>query len=157
MRNGQGTRGSRLKTRSDLRSEDLPNRSVASDRLEKILMVQEYFDGMHDLAAGVFGKSAAAAGIERLMCKFLGNLLDGKEQHGDSRMFARNLSCRLQPVHVRHGQIQDHNVRINLFGLVYCLMPVPRVGTHRPACTGFDQPAEQTPDRSVIIGDEYSH
>src|SRR6476469_9831396 len=71
-------------------------------------------------------------------------------------MFAGNFSRRLQSVHIRHGKIQHDYIGLEFFGFVYCLMPIARVSTHCPASTGFDQPAEQTPDCSIVIGDEYS-
>src|SRR5436305_13052234 len=35
-------------------------------------------------------------------------------------------------------------------------MPVARVRTNRPPGMGFDEPAEQTPDSGIIIGNENS-
>src|SRR5438067_5759282 len=73
-------------------TEDLPNRRVASNWLEKVLMVQQHFDCMHNLAAGVFGKRTPAARIQRLISKFVRNLLDSKKQHGQAGVIARDLS-----------------------------------------------------------------
>src|ERR1700686_3234905 len=135
----------------------LPDRRVAANWLEEILMVQQHFNGMHDFTAGVFGKCAATTGIQRLIAKFLGNLLHGKEQHGQLGIATSNLPRGLKSIHFWHGQIQHDDVWFQCLGFVHGLMTVARVGTYRPTTMGFNQPAEKAPDSGIVIGDEYAY
>lgn len=135
----------------------LPDRSVAANWLEEILMVQQHFNGMHNFTAGVFGKGAATTGVQRLITEFLGNLLHRKEQHGQLGIGTGNLTRRLKSIHLRHGQVQHDDVWFQCLDFVHGFMSVTCVGAYCPTTMSFNQPAEKAPDRSIVIGDEYTY
>lgn len=119
-------------------------------------MIQQHFDGMHDFAASVFGQCSTATRTDRLRTEFFRDLLNREEQHREVGMVAGNLSCGLQAVHVRHRKIENYDIRVKLLGFFDRFLAITSVGAHSPATVGFDQPAEQTADCSVVIGDENS-
>ncbi len=100
-----------------------------------------------------FQEVAAHAGGERFAHELLG-LVHREHQHAAARAMSHDAPRRLEPVELRHAQVEDDHVRREFLGQLHGGAPVGRLGANLPVCAHFQQRPEAAPHNVMIIRKE---
>jgi hypothetical protein len=120
-------------------------------------MFQQHFNPADYFASRTLRDRASKSSVGRLPGKFFRNTLHCQKQHGKFRPLAGYLPRRLQAVHLRHGEVEHHNVGSELSRLADGVLAVERVAAHRPVGMTLNQTSQQAADGGVVIGNQNAY
>src|SRR5580704_11807973 len=69
-------------------------------------------------------------------------------------MFAQNLARRIEPIQVRHSNVERNQIRIALIDLLHGLLSISRFGANFPPSMRLDDRANSLAHDLMIIGNQ---
>jgi hypothetical protein len=122
--------------------------------LEECLLGEQSFNSFNYLGSSALRNCALKASVTCFSYQLRGYFLNGEKQHRGVRRHLRNLASRFQTIHAGHRQIEDGNVRGQLFGLLNGFLAIRCFAAHLPIWALFQQAAEKPADGSIVIGNQ---
>ena len=112
------------------------------------------FHGCDQIARSIgLEQEASGAGVENFAHHLL-RLVDGENENRGSRFRAQDLAGSIETVQVRHADIQNHQIRLELCGLGYRIPAIDRLTADFPTFAGLKKGAQAMANDFVIIGNE---
>jgi hypothetical protein len=114
------------------------------------------FDRRQQVPASVGLKQKAACSSGQYFPYRLFRIVYGQDQDASFGQDCEDLSCGIQPVEVRHTDIQQENVWFQLAGTLYGFTPVSGLTTNLPSGMSFEQGANTFSRHFVVIRNQDS-
>ena len=104
---------------------------------------------------GVLEQETGGTDSERLV-DVLVEREGGEHEHlgGAEPFVAADRSGRLEPVHARHADVHQHDVRAQPLGQPHRLVPVGRLSDHSDVGRGVEQNPDAGADQALVVDDE---
>jgi hypothetical protein len=116
--------------------------------------MQDRVHSLDNLTAATLGNCSPETSIPRSFNQLIRYFLDTDQKHGESRLQSRYFTSCLDPIHERHPEIQNGEIRRDIGGLAYGLGSVPRLPTNLSMGLRFQQPSQQPTYRRIVICDQ---